>query len=167
MKEINMLNDQLNELALDTKKNSSQLQIQFRQLMNDNLTQSLHELLTVKSEVRYMNDTLHTEILSANNQFNTWISNPYRNCYQEIRSFPLNRLINNNKRLCCTTAYLQVNRTVSHKIKNFTHCINIALQLQNYYTLDMRCEYSSGAQLEAATLQYSSSNSVYCQCSIL
>ena len=81
MKEINILNDQLNELALDTKRNSSQLQTQFGQLMKSSLTQSLHELLTVKNEVQYMNDTLHTGILSANNQFNTWISNPYRNCH--------------------------------------------------------------------------------------
>ena len=76
MKEINTLNDRLNKLSLDTKKNSSQLQTQFRQLINSNLTQSVHELLTVKSEVWHMNDTLHTGILSANNWFNTWISNP-------------------------------------------------------------------------------------------
>ena len=39
--------------------------------------------------------------------------------------------------------------------------------IQNFYTLDMRCEYSGNFQLEAPSLQQHTANTYFCQCSVV
>ena len=68
--------------------------------------------ITINGQISSL-QTISTRLDTSVNSINTWRSNPYRNCHQQIRSCIINELINENTRLLCTTATLPVNRTVS------------------------------------------------------
>ena len=106
-----------------TKHTSAQLQLVMNAIHSElsaNYSLLMKEINTLKNRLNELTSDTSSQLQSQFTQFNNSAvncdthSDPYRNCHQEICSCFINGSINSNKRLYCSTEYLQVNQTVSH-----------------------------------------------------
>ena len=141
--EINMLKLKLNQLMSEAMNTQDYIRSAASQLntVQSNLSLLSNKISTVQTDTRRVNNTqivmnsqinsLQSQITTTNRnvatvttRVNNWITSPYQNCHQETSSCTLNTLINDDKRLYCTTGSLSVNITVSKKKTVKRECIN-------------------------------------------
>ena len=98
-------------------------------LINNQLSSAQADIRSVSTNQSTLNEqigslqTRFTRLDTSVNSINSWRNNPYQNCIQEVSSCAINELINDNRRLHCSTPSLDINRTVSalHVIRLIYH----------------------------------------------
>ena len=102
---------------LDTKL---EIQMNLTQMLNARLEELTSTFETLEHDIHLRNNaTKISQTATTNNlemletRVDQWLSNPYQNCIKETATCPISQLINDNRRLLCTTGSLAVNRTVS------------------------------------------------------
>ena len=97
---LSLINSQVNTVQSDLRIVSSN-----QTILND-------QIIILRAQI----STINRNMTTVNNQMNNYTHISYQNCHQQTSSCYINTLINDNKRLYCSTGRLTVNKTVS-KIK--------------------------------------------------
>lgn len=120
LKQINELNKRFNDLISAVDANYASIFENFSQRFTSEVNNLSDELQRLQQDMRRINFTLQTYISTTNrnvsmlaNRVDSRLRDPYQNCIQEKVSCAIGRLLNDDRRLLCTTGTLRVNRTVS------------------------------------------------------
>ena len=172
------------------QSNSASTLTQLREDFQDNLLLSpLHNLTVVQATVDQLSTsviTLTSQLVSVQNliQGITSVQNNFRQDLNRLRSVDLYRGCTQNTRTCtmttgssnyywrsCTASSIYINPTVSYLCMwfklTFLNCAQYSSQDTQYYTVDIRCDYSTNyGYIESSTLYKNVNNYYSCYCDV-